>query len=520
MADPAPSASPEQDPYRAFLATRWASRARLLIVYSLAASAFLLLFDWGFTRLQPEPPSFLRIGALRLGCALLPLSGVVTLSYGSRSPHLPLVTLATSSLWIWTTAAGFLALGLGGTAYQAVGLLVCFVGLGAFIPAGRNVRLLAYVAVGAGQAALDLTWPDGRPLAARVWTQGLLFAFAASFGVVFEDFAASRRRAYHLRRTLEGTVAELEASRRRMADTAVMVATSAEQLGRSGGSLVERAARSGTEGEAMAEQSRRLAQAAAALQARSRESADTASDAASRALAIGGLIGQIEAGVREVEEAVARSEASFEQLQARAAGIGALVESARDVALQTHMLAVNAGIQAASAGEHGKGFAVIAQEVRKLSQDSGQGAQEISRVVDDVGREMGAVLRAIGQVRHRTGRFSAGFDEARATLEEIRVTVAALGDAMKANAGDADAQAVSTAGLSQGTERMAALLRQQAEVAGDVARTSAALAVHAAGLRSLVPGEDRPAAPAAAWSPVAPDAASRGAATRLDSGDT
>jgi methyl-accepting chemotaxis protein len=479
----------------------------------LIGSFFLLLFDWGFTRLQPVPPPFSRILAWRLAGFLVPLASLAFVRFGSRSPLLPVMVVAMSAVWTWANAAGFLALGLGGTAYQAVILLVAFVCLASFIPATRNQRLLAYSVLGVGQAVIDLAWPDGRPLLARAWTQGLLLAFVASTGLMLEAFAASRRRAFLLRRDLESSLADLQASRQHMAETAVTVAASAEQLGRSASTLVERAARSEKEGDSMADASRRLAQAAAALQSRSRESADTATQAANRASSIGGLIGQIETGLREIEAAVARSETTFEQLQARAAGIGALVESSRDVALQTHMLAVNAGIQSVSAGEHGKGFAVIAEEVRKLSQDSGRSAQEISGVVQAVERDMAAVLRAIGHVRHRTGQFSATFDEARATLEEIRATVQALGDAMGANAGDADAQALSSAGVSEGTDRMAALLRQQAEVAADVARTSAALAGHATGLRLLLSRADS-AAQATQGEPA------RGAATRLDSWDT
>jgi methyl-accepting chemotaxis protein len=485
---PAPAPAPA-DAYRAFLATRWAPRARLLIRYGLGATAMLLLFDWGLTRQQPEPPSFGRILLLRLPSALIPALGWFAQRYGARSPLLPPVTVGAAALWAWCNAAAWLALGMGDSAYHAIGILVAFVCLAAFLPVERRGRLGAYALVWLGQAALDLAWPDARPMAARLWTQGLFLGFMASTAILFEDFAVSRRRSFVLTRQLEGTVTELEASRRRMAETAVAVAETAGRLGLSASGLVERVASSGREGEAVAEATRRLAEAARALRGRSSESAGAAADATARASAIDGLIRRIEAGVREVEAAVGRSEASFEGLERRAQSIGVLVETTRDVALQTHMLAVNAGIQAVSAGEHGKGFSVIAEAIRELSRDSGRSAQEIARVVEDVGREMTGVLGAVGQVRARAGQLASAFDEARATLELVRSTVGRLGDAMGENARDAEAQATSTAGVSEATERIAALLRQQGEAAAEVARSSASLADHASGLRALLPDQ-------------------------------
>jgi len=160
------------------------------------------------------------------------------------------------------------------------------------------------------------------------------------------------------------------------------------------------------------------------------------------------------------------------------------------------MLAVNAGIEAASAGEHGRGFAVIAQEVRQLAQDSGRGALAINSVVSDLRRQMDALLSAIESVRARTGHFTSVFGQARFTLEAIHEIVHGLGEAMRENAQDADSQAEASGNLSQSTTRLRELLQGQAQLSADVASTSVTLAQHADGLRALLPASaDAAAAP-------------------------
>jgi len=89
------------------------------------------------------------------------------------------------------------------------------------------------------------------------------------------------------------------------------------------------------------------------------------------------MASSIEAVVAGVEEATT----SIRELHTNSAEIGSLVDVIRGVAEQTNLLALNAAIEAARAGEHGRGFAVVADEVRDLSVRVQQSTQEIERVV-------------------------------------------------------------------------------------------------------------------------------------------
>ncbi|CAM4164525.1 methyl-accepting chemotaxis protein [Saccharibacillus endophyticus] len=93
-------------------------------------------------------------------------------------------------------------------------------------------------------------------------------------------------------------------------------------------------------------------------------------------------------GMGELSESSVRSQEMVGRLEREAADIEVINRSIRDIAEQTHLLALNASIEAARAGEHGSGFAVVAHEIRKLSEQSadsvGQIGDRIRRIQDQV----------------------------------------------------------------------------------------------------------------------------------------
>jgi methyl-accepting chemotaxis protein len=92
-------------------------------------------------------------------------------------------------------------------------------------------------------------------------------------------------------------------------------------------------------------------------------------------------------GLNRTNSAIQASAHIIDVLGQRADDIGKIIEVIDDLAEQTNLLALNAAIEAARAGEHGLGFAVVAEEVRKLAEKSTQSTKEISELIEGIQKE-------------------------------------------------------------------------------------------------------------------------------------
>ncbi|MET0787175.1 MAG: methyl-accepting chemotaxis protein, partial [Paenisporosarcina sp.] len=121
-----------------------------------------------------------------------------------------------------------------------------------------------------------------------------------------------------------------------------------------------------------------------------------------------------------IEETMANTTETVESLGNKSNEITSIIRTITDIAEQTNLLALNAAIEAARAGEHGRGFAVVADEVRKLAEQSQKAAKEVTGIVSSIQQEVKAIVKQNHEGVQTVIRGVEVANETNSSLEKIK----------------------------------------------------------------------------------------------------
>jgi len=185
--------------------------------------------------------------------------------------------------------------------------------------------------------------------------------------------------------------------------------------------------------------------------------ATSAADAAANGA---GSVRETVAGMGRIRDVVQKAAAKVTELGAKGNQIGAIVETIDDIAEQTNLLALNAAIEAARAGEQGKGFAVVADEVRKLAERSSRATKEIADLIGEVQTGTEAAVQAMRAGAEEVAQGTTLAEQAGRSLDEIAHAVDATQAAATRISTAVEAMNVASSGVVAASDAISTIAAQ------------------------------------------------------------
>jgi methyl-accepting chemotaxis protein len=278
---------------------------------------------------------------------------------------------------------------------------------------------------------------------------------------------------------LKKVVGEVSASAREVSGSSNEIAAASEQMA---AGITKQREQAGQVAAAVEE----MAGSVAEVAKKAGDAADSSRSAQKEADRGGDVVSQTVQEINAIAEDVNRSSQAVSSLGKKSEQIGAIIEVINDIADQTNLLALNAAIEAARAGEHGRGFAVVADEVRKLAERTQQATEEVSRSIREIQDETRGAVERIEAGAKRVVHGVELANSAGQALSSIVGSGKMVQEMVESIAAASEEQSSASEQIARNVEQISAVAVENSQGAEQAARAAAELAAQARKLQSLI----------------------------------
>jgi len=177
-------------------------------------------------------------------------------------------------------------------------------------------------------------------------------------------------------------------------------------------------------------------------------------------------------GMTRISQVVEQAANTIKELGKSSEKIGTIIEVIDDIADQTNLLALNAAIEAARAGEHGRGFAVVADEVRKLAERTTKATKEIGSMIKEIQKDTNGAVVAMESGTSEVEKGMALANESGNSLQEIINTTNGVLDVINQVAAASEEQSSAAEQISHSIEGINSVTQQSAAGVQEIARAA------------------------------------------------